>query len=249
MLNWIKSPLLNIIYGLNLVFNFSHPHHTFFSLQPRSSCTYIINPWSYAYITFFSCNSTCTKSTFWQLKDSDSNNQTNASKLNNYSQPAPQTPLLFLSTTHPSLRPPLNTLTNHITRPSLSFRNPSLVSNMKTINFQTPAREENASMVHKSVSHLDLSLGISSPNVPHDYKNAPTTGKRRVSFQPEDIEASPAYKKSVSLSSRSAFDYSYLFSHCPTGFVDPWSLAARQQKAAVEQAHLKANPNSSSSNM
>lgn len=152
--------------------------------------------------------------------------------------------------------PPTLASAHHLTHsqtnslsPSLSFRNPSLVSNMKTINFQTPAREENASMVHKSVSHLDLSLGISSPNVPHDYKNAPTTGKRRVSFQPEDIEASPAYKKSVSLSSRSAFDYSYLFSHCPTGFVDPWSLAARQQKAAVEQAHLKANPNSSSSNM
>ncbi|XP_078170807.1 auxin-responsive protein IAA25-like [Carex rostrata] len=120
---------------------------------------------------------------------------------------------------------------------------------MKTIHFQAPAREENASMVHKSVSHLDLSLGISSPNDPHDYTNAPTTGKRMVSFQPEDIEVPPAYKKSVSLSSRSAFDYSYLFSHCPTGFVDPWSLAARQQKAAVEQAHLKANPNSSSSNI
>lgn len=129
---------------------------------------------------------------------------------------------------------------------------------MKTIQFQAPGREEISAlpMVHhdQSVNHLDLSLGMSSSSndMTHNYKNAPTTGKRMISFQPEvDVEASaPAYKRSVSvISSHLAFDYSYLFSHCPTGFVDPWSLAARQQKAAVEQAHLKANPNTSSSNM
>ncbi|KAJ4732971.1 Auxin-responsive protein [Rhynchospora pubera] len=118
---------------------------------------------------------------------------------------------------------------------------------MKTIQFETPARQENASMMHESVNHLDLSLGISSSNDACNYKNAPKTAKRMISFQTEPVDASPAYKKCVSVSSRMAFDYSYLFSHCPTGFVDPWSLAARQQKAAAEQAHLKANPNPTSS--
>jgi hypothetical protein len=121
---------------------------------------------------------------------------------------------------------------------------------MKTTQFQIPAREESAPMVQESVNHLDLSLGMSSSNdTAHSCKNAPTTGKRMIGFLPEEVEESPAYKKSVSVSSPLAFDYSYLFSHCPTGFVDPWSLAARQQKAAVEQALLKANPNPSSSNM
>ncbi|KAJ3703907.1 hypothetical protein LUZ61_007612 [Rhynchospora tenuis] len=120
---------------------------------------------------------------------------------------------------------------------------------MKTIQFETPARQENAPMMHESVNYLDLSLGISSSNDTCNYKNAPKTGKRMISFQSEAVDASPAYKKCVSVSSRMAFDYSYLFSHCPTGFVDPWSLAARQQKAAAEQAHLKANPNPTSSNI
>ncbi|KAH0451168.1 hypothetical protein IEQ34_018467 [Dendrobium chrysotoxum] len=31
----------------------------------------------------------------------------------------------------------------------------------------------------------------------------------------------------------------WLFSDPPTGFIDPWSLAARQQKAVLEQAHKK----------
>jgi hypothetical protein len=122
---------------------------------------------------------------------------------------------------------------------------------MNTIQFQAPAGEESAPMAQESVSHLDLSLCMSSSNdMTHGYKNAPTsTGKRMISFRPEELEVSPAYKKSVSVSSPLAFDCSYLFSHCPTGFVDPWSLAARQQKAAVEQAHLKSNANLSSSNM
>lgn len=31
----------------------------------------------------------------------------------------------------------------------------------------------------------------------------------------------------------------WLFPGQPTGFIDPWSLAARQQKAVLEQAHKK----------
>ncbi|KAG1328179.1 auxin-responsive protein IAA25 [Cocos nucifera] len=34
------------------------------------------------------------------------------------------------------------------------------------------------------------------------------------------------------------------FSETTTGFVHPWSLAARQEKAALEQAHKKTNPSS-----
>ncbi|KAG0499774.1 hypothetical protein HPP92_004465 [Vanilla planifolia] len=39
----------------------------------------------------------------------------------------------------------------------------------------------------------------------------------------------------------------WLLNHSPCGFIDPWSLAARQQKAVLEQAHRQTSKPSSSS--
>ncbi|KAJ3671596.1 hypothetical protein LUZ60_007675 [Juncus effusus] len=115
---------------------------------------------------------------------------------------------------------------------------------MKAIQFETLSREDNATPPMHMSNNLDLKLGISSDDIAIN-KLTQNSHKRSIGIQHYEF---PAYKRSLRSDSNTlALDHiSYLFS--PYHFIDPWSLAARQQKASIEQVHFKlCNQNSSSS--